>query len=245
MGGGTLMDNIRELYIDLMKRTLTDMVYENSKKLRRKRAIGKDWPKRAFTMIGLKRLDNIQDAVEDVLQKDVPGDLVETGVWRGGATIFMKALLKAYGDTSRVVWVVDSFEGLPTPDLNKYPADRGHTLHLHLTLAVSMASVRDNFKRVRLLDKNVRFLKGWFKDTLPKSPIKRIAVLRLDGDYYESTMDVLTNLYDKVSPGGWILVDDYTSIKSCRKAVDDFREEKGIVEPMWSVDWSGVYWIKK
>ncbi len=91
------------------------------------RAVGRDWPARADSMIGLRRMDNIQDCIETVIRDDVPGDLIETGVWRGGATIFMRGVLKAYEDTTRTVWVADSFEGLPPPDPARYPADAGDT----------------------------------------------------------------------------------------------------------------------
>lgn len=79
----------------------------------------------AETMIGFKRLDNLQHCITDVLRRRVPGDLIETGVWRGGVTIFMRAMLKVYGDTERIVWVADSFQGLPKPDPARYPADAG------------------------------------------------------------------------------------------------------------------------
>ncbi len=87
------------------------------------RAEGRDWPADAETMIGLERLQNIQECVTGVIKQGVAGDLIETGVWRGGASIFMRAILKAYGDTGREVWVADSFEGIPKPDPKKYPAD--------------------------------------------------------------------------------------------------------------------------
>jgi len=235
--------NSRELYLNLMKLSLTDLLYEGKPKRRKRRIKGKDWPRRGCTMIGLKRLNNLQTAIEHVLKHGVPGDLLEAGVWRGGATIFMRAVLKAYGDTSRKVWVADSFEGLPVPDAEKYPADEEHTLYKYKILNVSEDKVKMYFTRFGLLDDQVRFLKGWFKDTLPYAPIKQLAVLRLDGDYYESTMDILVNLYDKVSPGGWIIIDDYR-VPSCMKAVHHFRKAHRIGERVKRVDWSGAYWIK-
>ena len=87
------------------------------------RTSGQDWPADAETMIGLKRLENIQECVTDAIEQGVAGDLIETGVWRGGACIFMRAILKAYGESGRTVWVADSFEGVPKPDPDKYPAD--------------------------------------------------------------------------------------------------------------------------
>ena len=150
--------------------------------------------------------------------------------WRGGATIFMRAVLKAYGVTDRYVWVADSFEGLPPPETGKYPHDAGDRLHEARELAVSLEEVKANFERYGLLDDQVRFLKGWFRDTLPAAPIERLAVLRLDGDMYESTMDTLVNLYPKLSEGGYAIVDDYGAIPACRQAVNDYRSANAITE---------------
>jgi hypothetical protein len=200
------------------------------------------WPPTAHTMIGLKRLDNIQFCVESVLAKDVPGDLIETGVWRGGAVIFMRAALKAYAVKNRCVWVADSFEGLPLPNRERYPADGGSKLHKYEALAVSLEQVKSNFEKYGLLDDQVRFLKGWFRDTLPGAHIRQLAVIRLDGDLYESTIDALTHLYPKLSVGGYLIVDDYGCFEMCRRAVDDYREEHRISDEIVSVDWSGVYW---
>ena len=240
-----------ELYLNLMKACLTRIVFRESgppidpgtKEFDAAlRAEGRDWPADAETMAGLRRLENVQHCVEDVLRHNVRGDLIETGVWRGGTTIFMRAILAAYGDTSRLVWVADSFEGLPKPDTERYPADQGWDLSGFSQLAVSLEQVQENFARYGLLDDRVRFLKGWFKDTLPTAPIERLAVLRLDGDLYESTMDALAALYPKLSSGGYAIVDDYGAIPACRQAVHDYRDAHKIREPIVEVDWTGAYW---
>jgi O-methyltransferase len=208
------------------------------------REIGKDWPEEADTMIGIRRLDNIHRCVADVLNNEIPGDLIETGVWRGGGSIFMKAVLHAYDDSTRTVWVADSFEGLPKPNAQTYPADAGdsHWEASH-TLAVSLEAVQANFQRYGLLDERVRFLKGGFKDTLPGAPIQQFAVARLDGDMYESTIQALDALYTKISPGGYLIVDDY-ALAGCKAAVDDFRQTHGIKVPIQQADWTGIYWKK-
>jgi O-methyltransferase len=195
-------------------------------------------------MIGRKRLNNIQECIETVLTKGVEGDFIETGVWRGGTCIFMRAILAAYGVEDRKVFVADSFEGLPKPSPDEFPEDRGDIHHQYSELAVSQEEVEDNFRRYGLLDDNVVFLKGWFKDTLPKAPIEKLAILRLDGDMYESTMDGLNNLYSKLTSGGFCIIDDY-GLDGCQKAVDDFRTQHGIDAELKVVDWSGRYWIKK
>jgi O-methyltransferase len=208
-----------------------------------RRETGLDWPTDAETMVGLKRLANVRYCVEQVIQDGVPGDLIETGVWRGGTTIYMRAILKAHGVTDRTVWVADSFEGLPRPEEDKYPADAGDLHHTRDELAISLEQVQENFRRYDLLDDQVKFLKGWFSDTLPGAPIKDLAILRLDGDMYSSTMDALNALYDKLQSGGFLIVDDY-GLPACAKAIHDFRDERGISEPIEEIDWAGVYWRK-
>ena len=203
---------------------------------------GRDWPLEAETMIGILRLENLEAIVADVIHRDVPGDLVETGVWRGGAAIFMKGILRALGDRSRCVWACDSFQGLPKPDAARHPADAGDQHWTHSVLAVSESDVRANFQRYGLLDERVRFLPGWFEHSLPRAPIGTISVLRLDGDMYSSTKDALSALYPRISSGGYVVVDDYGAIPACRQAVDDYRNEHRITETIYTIDWTGVYW---
>ena len=247
---------VRDLYLDLMQRTLTDLVYENEAKKRALlsgdvsswhdalRGEPYEYPTRAHTMIGLPRLANIRTLTEDVIARGVPGDLIEAGAWRGGATILMRAVLKAHADTERIVWVADSFEGLPPPDVERYPADARLDLSGVEFLAVSQEEVERNFRRYGLLDDQVRFLKGWFKDTFPVAPIEKLALLRLDGDLYESTMDGLVHLYPKLSPGGCLIVDDF-NIPAAGRAVLDYRKQHGITEPMAKIDANGVYCKKR
>jgi O-methyltransferase len=210
----------------------------------RKRDLGRDWPAEAETMIGMQRLTSLQHCVETVLADDIPGDLVECGVWRGGACILMRAVLAAYGDETRCVWLADSFQGLPRPDSAKYKADKRIRLHRCAgILGVSEAEVRTNFERYGLLDDQVRFLPGWFKDTLPDAPIDRIALLRLDGDLYESTIQALDALYPRLSPGGFCIIDDY-HIKACRQAVADYRAKHGVSGEIVDIDGWGALWRK-
>lgn len=228
------------LYLNLMKRVLSDTLREDYDP---RVEDGRGWPPSGYTMVGFKRLNNLQMCVEQVLRDGIPGDFIETGVWRGGATIFMRALLAAYGDTTRRVWVADSFAGLPKPDAAKYPTDLGDAHHeLNELLAVSLEQVQANFARFELLDEQVVFLKGWFRDTLPTAPIDQLAVLRLDGDMYESTMDALVSLYPKLAVGGYAIIDDYGYVESCRQAVEDYRLLCGIRDEIITIDWTGVYW---
>jgi O-methyltransferase len=262
------------LYLDLLKRCLTGYLYPESsnqevhpdrtmprtkrvlfKALNKRgykifratpfdpeaRCLGKDWPSIGYSMVGLKRLDNLQFCVESVLHDNVPGDLLEAGVWRGGSCIFMRAVLKLNGVTDRSVWVADSFQGLPAPALE---ADRDYDLSGNPVLSVSQPEVEASFRRFDLLDSQVKFLRGWFKDTLPNAPVSKLAVLRMDGDLYESTIDILHALYHRVSSGGFVIVDDYYALEPCKQAIHDFRHRSGITDPIEEIDGTGVFWRK-
>ncbi len=245
-------EELGDVYLELLRNCLTGLVYDDPPLEwsgiglrpfdRRQREAGLDWPARAHSMIGAKRMLQLQRAAELVIDGGVPGDFIETGVWRGGACILMRAVLKVRGVTDRRVWVADSFRGLPPPRPDRYPVDRGDHLHTIRALAVSVDAVRSNFARYGMLDEQVVFLEGWFRDTLPSAPIDRLAILRLDGDMYESTMDALSALYHKVSPGGFVIVDDYGAYPRCRAAIEDFRSARGITAAMHDIDGSGVYW---
>ncbi|SMC04643.1 O-methyltransferase [Rubrobacter radiotolerans DSM 5868] len=241
------IEHSRGMYLDLMERSLTGAAHgmeetgERGRNGRVAKLVSEGYKPISQTMLGRKRLRNVRWCTERVLKDGVPGDLIETGVWRGGATIMMRAVLKAYEDRTRQVFVADSFEGLPPPDADRYPADAGDRHHLIDELAVSLEEVRANFERYGLLDDRVRFLKGWFADTLPEAPIDSLSVARLDGDMYGSTWDALVNLYPKLSVGGYLIVDDYGAVKGGRQAVEDYREEHAITEQIETIDWTGVY----
>lgn len=208
------------------------------------RRLGLDWPSTAMTMVGRKRLHNFRKLVERVIRGNVPGDIIETGVWRGGASIMARAVLDAWQAGDRKVIVADSFEGLPPPSPGQWPADEASDLHTYGELAVSLEQVQANFEQFGLLDEQVVFLKGWFRDTMSKVESSRLAIIRLDGDMYESTIDPLVHLYDRLSEGGWVIVDDYGVIPACKQAVHDFFEMKGIQPRLRAIDGIGVFFRK-
>jgi hypothetical protein len=201
---------------------------------------------RRVTMCDEPLLDNVVELARTVIEQRVPGDFIEAGVWRGGMTILMRAALTAFGDTSRCVWVADSFAGLPAPD----PAsDLRDAIWHHLMRAVGLlqsdlAAVRSAFAKAGLLDRRVRFLPGWFADTLPAAPIERLALMRLDGDWYDSTRDALGALYPRLSPRGFVIVDDYGLPTGCARAVDEYRAQQHIDAPFTWVNAQAVYWRK-
>ncbi len=245
------VNEVRTLYLDMVQRCIINTIYEDpnqgfwSPKVfdSQSRELGRDWPMKAHSMIGNRRLGNLREVTEFVIANQIPGDFIETGVWRGGACIMARAVFKAYGVTDRRVWVADSFCGLPAPN-QKFAADANDKHHTYPQLAISLEEVKSNFAKYDLLDDQVVFLKGWFSETLPRAPIKALAVLRLDGDMYESTMDGLTQLYSKVSPGGVIIVDDYGAVAACQQAVLEFRAKHKIEDPIYNIDGIGVFWQK-
>src|SRR3954469_7670521 len=268
------------LYVDLLKRCVCNLIYQDAAirypwdtsseeasppSAPAKRGPAKDWPSQAHTMIGTRRLDNVQELVTAAIAAGTPGDLIETGTWRGGSVIFMRGLLKALGVTDRVVWAADSFDGLPvgeeqgatersytSPALRPPPGlaigefpPSVRTLIESVSEGTSLPEVRDRFARYGLLDEQVRFLPGWFRDTLPAAPIERLALLRLDGDLYDSTFDALAALYSRLSPGGYTIVDDYGQFEECREAVHDYLDGAGEKVDIQRVDDDAVYWQKR
>ena len=242
-----------DLYLSLLKQILLNLIYQDpqlgpSEQAQKfdlaTRLEGRDWPRDAHTMIGARRLDNLQACCERVIQDAVSGDFVECGVWRGGASILMRGVLAAHDIPDRRVILFDSFRGLPRPNPTLFPPDEGDRHHTFKELAVSLETVRDTFARYDLLDDQVSFVEGWFKDTLAFAPVEQIAVLRLDGDMYESTWQALTALYPKLSVGGFAIIDDFGAIPACKTAVMDYRRQFDIEETMVEIDWTGVYWRK-
>jgi len=238
-------------YLDLLRYTLVgwfgleDEARERgvtTSRLRGLRAAGMDWPRDAETMVGLARLENVHQCVASVLHDDIPGDLIEAGVWRGGTAVFMRAVLAAYSDPKRRVWVADSFAGFPPRDPDRYPDESPTDFGQFPELVVDLETVRANFAKYSLLDERVRFLVGWFEETLPLAETGPLSVVRLDCDYYASTLVALEALYPRLSAGGYLIVDDYFCIESCRRAVDDFRVANGIDCAIQQVDVSAGYW---
>jgi O-methyltransferase len=129
----------------------------------------------------------------------------------------MRGVLKAYGDETRTVWAADSFAGLPARGTTHYAEDDTDRTDwaAEAWLAVSLDEVTRTFERYGLLDDRVRFLPGWFHETLAEAPIDELALMRLDGDMYGSTMDALQLLYPRLSVGGYVIIDDYY-LPNCR-----------------------------
>ena len=231
--------HLEALYLDVIKKIVLGVIYTEWQGFLQGNAhpTGETG---ATTMIGLRRLNNLQFLLEETIRLNVPGDFIETGVWRGGATILAAAIFQAYGQTCpsaycRRVFVADSFQGIPPVNLNQFPSDAAHVGSDQMPILQdnSQARVAASFQKLGLLNsESIVWLEGWFKDTLPQARkegiLSKIAVMRLDGDTYESTWQALVELYDLVSEGGFIIVDDYQDWVGCRKAVNDFLSARQI-----------------
>jgi O-methyltransferase len=256
---------LRASYLDLLKLTLCDLVGASTQTIswtgdRRVfsrelsgddqmawRAAGRDWPLNALTMVGLRRLDDLQASVESVVADGVEGDLVEAGAWRGGASILMRATLDTLGAHERTVWVADSFQGFPAPEADGDEEDRALETDMSAAydyLAASLEEVQGYFDRFGCVE-GVRFVPGFFEDTMPELRGRRWSVVRLDGDTYKATWLTLEALYPGLSVGGYLVLDDYCFLSACRRAVDDFRREHGITEPIEQIDWNGARWRRE
>eukprot|EP00928_Gymnodinium_smaydae_P005345 TRINITY_DN11825_c0_g1_i1.p1 TRINITY_DN11825_c0_g1~~TRINITY_DN11825_c0_g1_i1.p1 ORF type:complete len:606 (-),score=66.17 TRINITY_DN11825_c0_g1_i1:268-2064(-) len=184
----------------------------------KKRINGHDWPTFGASAAGLVRMDSLHDLLRNVfIVKKLHGDFLETGVWRGGSCLYAKAFIEAYG-IKKHVWGLDSFSGLPT---GQHPRDPHHNFQSFLV--ASQESVEDLFKRYELWDDKVHLVKGWFEDTLPvvRKQVASLSILRLDGDLYKSTLEVLCALYDHLLVGGFWIMDDYGMIHA-RSAAHNF-----------------------
>lgn len=243
-------DPNRARYLDLLESVLTGTLtrdppmdpWSGGRYYSDARNTGRDWPATALTMIGTQRMRQLRDACETVLRDGVPGDFIETGVWRGGACIYMAAILEAWGDTDRTVWAADSFAGLPEPELKQDKGDRHHT---YRQLAVSEREVVENFQRFGVTHR-INVVPGWFKETLIETSLRLrsgLAILRLDGDMYQSTIEAIDALYPKLNAGGICIVDDYF-MAPCAQAVTDYRTKHGVEAPIQFIDGMGVWWRK-
>jgi len=252
---------MREAYLSLLKLSLVDLVGARSQTIHfteggdlftrymgdnelQYRINGVDWPAHAMTMVGLVRLDDLQECIETVVADDVPGDVIEAGTWRGGASILMRATLNSLGATDRTVWLADSFRGFPEPDREAYPEDRRIDFSDRDFIAVPEEQVRRHFARFGCLE-GVEFVPGFFEDTMPEMETGSWSLVRLDGDSYEATMVTLSRLYPGLSKGGYLVIDDYGALPECSRAVQEYREANGITEPIERIDWTGARWRKE
>jgi hypothetical protein len=204
---------------------------------------GNDWTYLGSTMTGHERLKNVKYLLEDVFQKNVRGDYIETGVWRGGSSIFARGVIRAHGQQHRKSFVCDSFKGLPPGERTFDAGDKGWDNTPYLE--VSTEIVAGNFNTAGLLDKNIIFAQGFFNATIPplSNMVESLAIIRFDGDIYESAVDVLYHLYEKLSIGGYFIMDDWFGFPS-KTACEDFFAVHGISPDIIPIDDLSAYWQK-
>ena len=250
-----ILHKVQEMYLEFLKSFLSATAFNDAESSVKgslriqkfdasKRDGGEDWTYLGDTMTGNLYLQNIWNLLQDVSKNNIPGDYMETGVWRGGASVFARAILNTLGETDRLSYVCNSFAGLPPGDRALDAKDKGWD-NIGFYLAVADEIVATNFQKMGMLDSNVVFAKGFFNETMPplSKHIDKMAVMRLDGDMYKSTVDVLYHSYDKMSIGGYVIMDDWFGFPS-RTAVEDFFKVHGISPEIIAIDSIAAYWKK-
>jgi O-methyltransferase len=200
-----------------------------------------------YTMTSSERLYGLQESCQYVLREAVPGDFVECGVWRGGSSMVM-ALALADSDASRRLWLYDTFEGMTEPDQRDGELAAEHWRR-HLTTGEPIAyspldEVKRNLGTTGLAEHRIRFVVGKVESTIPNEAPDRIALLRLDTDWYGSTRHELDHLWRRISPGGVLIIDDYGHFDGARRATDEFFRDLGR-RPLFSrLDYTGRLIVK-
>ena len=212
------------------------------------------WNVLPYSQQNYASLSNVYKLTRRLESEHIPGAVVECGVYLGGCAAVMTSVVQHSG-VQRDIWLFDSFAGMPeaTKEDEGESAEvlasgrmTGNLLPVGTNIA-PLEEVKDIFfKKLKLKDERVHFVKGWFQDTLPetKNTIGKIALLRVDGDWYASTKVCFEHLYDNVVNGGYVIVDDYGYFPGCRKAVDEFFQSRGLNIKLEWVDYSRVYFRK-
>ena len=233
------MAKSRMMLADILIRALSYTLYVD--KVQDDFVRGHTWPKHAISMGGVDAMWNVANLTEKVISAPVEGDFVEAGVWKGANGIIARKLFDAADDATRTVWCLDSYAWLPPPD-ERYKKDSGDKHHTyakrHPVLRVDLNDVSSIYRRfgIDVSDASqvggTKLVKGFFNETAPKvaGMVRHIAILRLDGDMYQSTWEVLIAMYGKVSLGGYVIIDDY-GLRGAKGATDDFRKCARISAP--------------
>lgn len=210
-----------------------------------------------YTLTSLERMYAVYQAVEHVVRAGIPGDWVECGVWKGGSSMAAALSLLHLGQSDRALWLYDTFEGMTPPDeldrdydgqLAQARLDQAKKSGGESRWAVGLDAVREAMDSTGYPAEQVRYVPGKVEDTLshdhPQDMPERIAVLRLDTDWYASTKHEMEHLYPRLIPGGVLIIDDYGHWQGCRKAVDEYFAEHGIQMLLTRQDYTGRMGIK-
>lgn len=207
-----------------------------------------------FTMTSHERLIALSRAVDYIVEQDIPGDIVECGVWRGGSMMLAAQRLMQHKSQSRNLFLFDTFEGMTEPT----NSDKDHSGESAADLLrkdnkeneagiwciANLSDVEKNVLSTGYDRSKIHFIKGRIELTLPFKQINKIAILRLDTDWYESTRHELNTLYDNVAPGGVIIIDDYGHWDGCKKAVDEFIKSRELKVYLHRIDYTGRIFVK-
>ena len=210
---------------------------------------------RPLSMTSPERLVSLSRAVEYVVKQGIGGDIVDCGVWRGGSMLLAARKLVRLGDTSRELYLFDTFEGMSEPGKEDVSATDQKTAQELLAASdktaganvwcyASLEDVKNNMSRSNYPAEKIHFVQGKVEDTLPEPSIEKIALLRLDTDWYESTRVELETLYDKLVPGGILIIDDYGHWSGARQAVDEFIARRNLPLFLQRIDYTGRMAIK-
>ena len=208
---------------------------------------------RAFTMTSPERLHSLIRAVEYVVRNDIPGDVVECGVWKGGSMMAVASTLLELGTVDRALYLFDTFEGMTSPEeLDRtFRGDRASDLmatadreQSWIWAVSALDEVKAAMDKVGYDRDKVVYVQGDVADTLPRSAPPTISLLRLDTDWYKSTWHELEHLYPRLSVGGVLIIDDYGHWEGARRAVDEFIEAKGLRLFLSRIDYTGRLAIK-
>ena len=243
------MDLIRSSYIDLLKRSITNYHQLGGEASFEKFRISSHYDvphgrwkigRRAqpVTLLTKSQLDLVETAVLMVEDQRVPGDFLEAGIWRGGVIVLMRALLDAYGIKDRRIFAADSFAGIPkNVRVVDDPVDQWSDRWI-----APLGEVRQNIERYGLLDDRIRFIPGFFADSLKQLAGETFALVRLDSDSYDSVEISLEYLYPLMPKGAVMIIDDWHLV-GCRQAVEAYRAKHGIEDPILEQE-GNAYWVK-
>lgn len=211
---------------------------------------------RPYTMTSNERLYGLIEAVKYIIENKIEGDIVECGVWKGGSMMAIAETLKQLGDTNRQLFLYDTFAGMTAPteeDVDQLNRDANSQLKDDIDKKTEsivwaysgLEEVKANIKKIQYPYVNIHFIEGDILQTIPAQLPGKIALLRLDTDWYESTKHEMIHLYPLLQKSGVLIIDDYGFWKGSRKAVDEYLEANKISIPLNRMDETGRIAVKQ
>jgi hypothetical protein len=207
-----------------------------------------------YTMTSRERMYAMFQAARYVAEASVPGDIVECGVWRGGSSMMAARTLLVRGESDTRFWLYDTFEGMPPPDERDYGLHhedphaewrRNQRGAVNEWCYAPLEEVRTNMLGTGLAAERIELVEGKVEETIPARVPERIAILRLDTDWYESTYHELVHLFPRLVSGGVLIIDDYGQWGGVRDAVDRYLSDEGIPLLLGRIDYAGRLAVKR